>query len=106
MKTPQVDLLRRQSQLVAAPGAGFTGNKAKPPQLEENIIQVTAGNIMQCSNFRSLEAGFSRCYFMEAHQSVAKGRGEQALEPSEPSTYIDKPIGDVPWETWDVAQML
>jgi hypothetical protein len=43
---------------------------------------------------------------MEAHQSVAKGRGEQALEPSEPSTYIDKPIGDVPWETWAVAQML
>jgi hypothetical protein len=43
---------------------------------------------------------------MEAHQSVAKGRREQALEPSEPSTYIDKPIGDVPWETWAVAQML
>lgn len=106
MQTAQINFLRRESQLVAAPGAGFTGYKAKPPQFEEDIIQVAAGNIMQCSNFRSLEAGFSRCYFMEAHQSVAKGRGEQALEPSEPSTYIDKPIGDVPWETWAVAQML
>ncbi len=38
MQTPQVDLLRRDSQLVAAPGAGFTGYKAKPSQFEENII--------------------------------------------------------------------
>ena len=92
--------------MVAALGAGFTGYKTKPPQLKENIIQVAARNTMQCSNFSSLEAGVSRCYFMKAHQCVAKSRGEQALEPSEPSTYIDKPIGDVPWETWVVAQML
>jgi hypothetical protein len=36
---------------------------------------------------------------MKANQCVAKGRGEQALEPSEPPAYLDKPIGDVPWET-------
>ena len=106
MQTPQVDLLRREGQLVAAPGAGFTGYKTKAPQLKENIIQVAAGNIMQCSNFSSLEAGVSRGYFMKAHQCVAKGRGEQALEPSEPPAYLDKPIGDVPWETWAVTQML
>jgi len=99
MQTPQVDFLRREGQLVAAPRAGFTGYKTKPPQLKENIIQVAAGNIMQCSNFSGLEAGFSRCYFMKAHQCVTKSRGEQALEPSEPPAYLDKPIGDVPWET-------
>ena len=66
-KRPMPMVMRREGQLVAAPGAGFTGYKTKPPQLKENIIQVAAGNIMQCSNFSSLEAGFSRCYFMKAH---------------------------------------
>ena len=43
MQTPQVDFLRRDGQLVAAPGTGFTGYKTKPPQLKENIIQENDG---------------------------------------------------------------
>jgi hypothetical protein len=43
---------------------------------------------------------------MQAQQCVAKGRVEQAFEPWEPPGYFDKPIGDVPWETWAVTQML
>ena len=106
MQTQQINFLRWKSKLVSAPGSSFAGYKTKAPQLKENIIQVAAGNIMQCGDFSSLEAGVSCCYFMQAQQCVAKGRGEQAFEPWEPPGYLDKPIGDAPWETWAVTQML
>ena len=106
MQTPQVNFLRWKSKLIAALGSGFAGYKTKAPQLKENIIQVAAGNIMHCCNLSSLEAGISRCYFVQAQQCVAIGRGEQAFEPWEPPDYFVKPIGDVSWETWADTQML